>query len=137
MADKILSAILIFVGVIHVVPVVGVFGMKRQSALYAITITDPNIEILMRHRAVLFGVVGALLIYSAFHPRLQGLALLAAFFCLIPFVWLMFSIGGYNIKSKKVVAVDLVAIMALLIGAVLFILGDDADWSTRTGSDVG
>jgi hypothetical protein len=123
MADKILSAILIFVGVIHVVPVVGVFGMKRLSALYAITITNPNVEILMRHRAVLFGVVGEFQIYSAFHPHLQGLALLAAFFCLISFVWLMFSIGGYNTKLKKVLAVDLVAIVALLIGTGLYIVG--------------
>ena len=127
MQDKILSAILIFVGVIHVLPVVGVFGMKRLSSLYAITVTDPNVEILMRHRAVLFGVVGAFLIYSAFHPELQGLALLAAFFCLISFAWLMLSIGGYNAKLRKVLAVDLVAILALLIGASLFILGSGAD----------
>jgi hypothetical protein len=127
MNDKILFAILIFVGAIHIMPVVGVFGMKRLSSLYAITITDPNVEILMRHRAVLFGVVGSFLIYSAFHPHLQGLALLAAFFCLISFVWLMFSIGGYNARLRKVLAVDLVAIVALLIGAGLFILGSGTD----------
>jgi hypothetical protein len=81
----------------------------------------------MRHRAVLFGVVGSFLIYSAFRPHLQGLALLAAFFCLISFVWLIFSVGGYNARLRKVLAVDLVAIVALLIGAGLFILGSGTD----------
>ena len=61
----ILSAMLTVVGIIHLLPLSGVLGVARLQALYDVTITDPNLEIVMRHRAVLFGILGAFLINAA------------------------------------------------------------------------
>jgi hypothetical protein len=47
------------VGIIHQLPLTGVLSVSRLQVLYGVTITDPNLEILMRHRAVLFGILGA------------------------------------------------------------------------------
>jgi len=123
MHEKLLSIVLIFVGIVHVLPSIGVLGMKRLAALYAISITNPNTEILLRHRAVLFGILGVFLIYSAFQPDLQGIALLAAFISLGSFIWLVTAIGGFNSKVRGVLIVDVVALLAVLTGIGIFFVG--------------
>ena len=89
MLDKIIAAMLIIVGIIHVLPVIGVLGPERLAALYGIAVDEPNLTILMRHRAVLFGLVGAFLLYAAFRPDLQVLALVAGFVSVISFFYLV------------------------------------------------
>jgi len=67
-----LSTILIcFAGLINFLPVMGALSHKRIESLYDISVEDRNYEILMRHRAVLFGIVGSLLIASAFDLSLR------------------------------------------------------------------
>ena len=79
LAKHVASAALVIVGIIHLLPVTGFLGVSRLSALYGIAFEDPNLAILMRHRAVLFGLLGLFLIYAAFRPALQLLALIAGF----------------------------------------------------------
>ena len=69
------SVMLLVVAVIHLLPMVGVLGAARLAALYGVALEDPNLVILMRHRAVLFGLLGALMALAAFRPSLQLLAL--------------------------------------------------------------
>ena len=40
------------------VPITGFFGARQLSALYGIEVDSPDPEILMRHRAVRFGILG-------------------------------------------------------------------------------
>jgi len=54
----IISVLLIIVAVIHLLPLSGVLSGKRLTALYGLSFQEPNLEILMRHRAVLFGLLG-------------------------------------------------------------------------------
>ena len=68
-------ACLLLAALIHLLPVAGVLGAERLQALYGIPIGDPNLLLLMRHRAVLFGVVGVLLATAAFVPALRSVAL--------------------------------------------------------------
>lgn len=65
------SAMLVIVGVIHLLPLSGVLGVGRLAALYGVSISDPNLSVLMRHRAVLFGLLGAFLVFAAFKPTFQ------------------------------------------------------------------
>jgi hypothetical protein len=57
---------LLLVALIHALPLTGVLGAARLSALYGLAVTEPNLEILLRHRAVMFGMLAALLAYAAF-----------------------------------------------------------------------
>ena len=60
---------------VNLVPVSGVLSADNLAMLYGVAFEDPNLIILMRHRAVLFGIVGALLVASAFRPSLRPLGL--------------------------------------------------------------
>ena len=120
--EKIVTGLLVLVGIIHLLPVSGVLGAERLLALYGVSLNDPNLLILMRHRAVLFGLLGLFMVYAAFKPSLQPLAFLAGFLSVVSFMAIAWSVGGYNEAIRKVVIADVVAVVALGIAGVLYAL---------------
>jgi len=121
--QKTITALLILVGVIHLLPISGVLGAERLSALYGLSFQEPNILILMRHRAVLFGILGLFFFYAAFQPALQPLAFTAGFISVISFIVIAWSVGGYNDAVRKVILADIVALAALLVAMILYFIG--------------
>ena len=73
--EKIITGVLIIVGLINFYPLVGVFSNETVSNLYQINVTNNDILVLLRHRAILFGLLGAFIIYSAFKTELQWWAI--------------------------------------------------------------
>ena len=120
--QKVLTGLLILVAIIHLLPLSGVLGIERLAALYGITFNEPNLEILMRHRAVLFGLFGAFILYAAFTPRLQLLAIIAGFVSVLSFMFLAWSVGDYNESIQKVVIADVVALIALVGSGIIYFL---------------
>jgi hypothetical protein len=120
--QKAITALLILVGIIHLLPISGVLGAERLSALYGLSFQEPNISILMRHRAILFGILGLFFVYAAFQPTLQPLAFAAGFISVISFLGIAWSVGGYNAAVGKVVLADLVALASLLLAMVLYFM---------------
>jgi hypothetical protein len=118
----IVSVMLVVVAIIHLLPLSGVLSSERLTALYGISFNEPNLEILMRHRAVLFGLLGAFLLYAAFQPAVQVLAFIAAFFSVVSFLWLAWSVGAYNEQVGRVFMADIVALVCLVIGVVAYAL---------------
>jgi hypothetical protein len=110
------SAMLIVVAVIHLLPLSGVLGSERLAALYGLSFNEPNIAILMRHRAVLFGLLGMFLLVAAFRPPLQTIAFMAGFVSVASFLWIAWSVGGYNPQVARVFLADIVALICLIIG---------------------
>jgi hypothetical protein len=121
------TILFLIVGVVNLLPVSGVSSTSRLWALYGVVFEDPNLVILMRHRAALFGIVGALLVASAFHTPLRPLALAAGLISMLSFVLIAYLVGGFNAELRRVVLVDLAA-SALLVTAGL------ATWSPSTPS---
>lgn len=119
------SAMLVVVAVIHLLPLSGVLGRERLEALYGLPVQEPNLAILMRHRAVLFGLLGLFFLFAAFAPSLQSLAFVAGFVSVVSFLWLALAIGGYNALIARVVLADVVALVCLVVGSVAHVyLGD-------------
>lgn len=83
------SAMLVVVAVIHLLPLSGVLGSERLAALYGLSFNEPNLAILMRHRAVLFGLLGLFLLFAAFRPPFQTIAFMAGFVSVVSFLWLL------------------------------------------------
>lgn len=111
-----ISGSLLIVGIAHLLPLLGVVSSERLTALYGLPFSEPNLAILMRHRAVLFGLLGSFLIFAAFRPALQPLAFLGGFASLVTFLWLAWSVGDYNEPVGRVVAVDVVVFVCLVVG---------------------
>jgi len=116
-----ISAMLVIVGIIHLLPLSGIFGGERLSALYGLTLDEHNIAILMRHRAILFGILGLFFVFAAFKPAYQPLAFMAGFASVVSFLLLARSVGNYNAQIARVFTADLVALVCLVIGASAYL----------------
>jgi hypothetical protein len=110
------SGTLVVVAIIHLLPLYGVLSSAQLTSLYGLEFDEPNLEILMRHRAVLFGLLGGLLLFAAFRPALQLIAFVAGFVSVLSFLYLAWSVGGYNAKIGHVFAADILALICLVIG---------------------
>jgi len=117
----IVSAMLLLVALIHLLPLAGVLGAARLAALYGVQLGDPNLVILMRHRAVLFGLLGGFLAIAAFRPALQPMAFAAGAASVLSFLCLAWAAGSYNAQIARVVTADVVAGIALLIGVMAYV----------------
>ncbi|MFK7964322.1 MAG: phosphopantetheine adenylyltransferase [Burkholderiaceae bacterium] len=116
MLDRVITVSLIVVALIHILPVAGFLSVDRIAALYEIEIEEPNLEILMRHRAIMFGMLSAFLFYAAFNPSLQPIAFAMTFISVLAFLYLAVTVGPYNAAIKRVVIADVVALIVLVGG---------------------
>lgn len=114
--------LLLIPGIIHLLPLSGVLGGQRLMALYGIEINDPNLLIMMQHRAVLFGILGLFLIISAVRSELQRPAIIAGLISTLSFIAIALWVGGYNELIQRVIVADVIAI-ACLLGAVAMLPG--------------
>ena len=119
MIGKTITLCLVIVGLINLAPVLGVISTQRLEAGYSITLAGNDLAILMRHRALLFGVLGAFILYSAFNPLHQLPAMIMGGVSMVGFAWLVIATGGYNEAVGKVLLIDVVGILFLCVAAVL------------------
>ena len=117
--SKLIAFLLLVAGTIHLLPVVGVLGGERLNALYGLALDEPNLQILMRHRAVLFGLLGALLVAAAFVPTLRSAAMLAGLVSVLAFLLLAWSAPLYNEALRRVVVADWIALACLIPASLL------------------
>lgn len=114
----VVAAALAIVGAIHLLPLAGVLGAGEVGSLYGVDAGDPDLAILLRHRAVLFGLLGTFLIGAAFKPAYRTAAFVAGFVSVASFLVLASTTGGYNAEITRVVNADAVALACLVIGAI-------------------
>jgi hypothetical protein len=100
--------------IINLLPVVGVLGASWLKSLYGFDVASADLEILLRHRAILFGLVGLLLLSSLVWPQVRGAALLVALGSMASFIVVALLVGGYGPAITKVIIADLIGIVALL-----------------------
>lgn len=115
---------LVLAGLIHLLPLAGVLGAGRIEALYGVSVEGADMAILMRHRALLLGLVGAFLVVAAFIPAWRLPALLVGLCSVVGFLWLARSTGAYNAQLARVVTADWIALGALAIGAAAWVVTD-------------
>jgi hypothetical protein len=117
-----ITLIMLLVGYINFHPLIGIVSVARLKVLYGPPIESPDLAILMRHRALLFGLIGSFIIYAAFTLDLRGLAFVAGFVSMLGFVVIARLVGGYRARVAKVVRIDLVASALLAVALVLHLV---------------
>jgi hypothetical protein len=111
------KSMLIVAGIIHLLPLPGLLGGAHLERLYGIPFSEPNLVILMRHRAVLFGLLGGFIVYAAMRTDLVWIAILGGLVSAGAFVWLAWSVGVNNSAVSRIVVADVIAIICLIIAA--------------------
>ena len=120
--EKAITVCLIIVGLINVAPLLGLFSASKIESAYQVALSSPDLAILMRHRALLFGIIGGFTLYAAFTPNLQLSALIMASISMVGFALLVWTTTGYNAALGKVLIVDIIGIVFAAIAAVLYIM---------------
>lgn len=112
---------LIVVGVINGLPVIGSLSPQTVQSLYGVTITNQSIILLLRHRAILFGLLGLFTIYASFHRELYTFATVQALVSMLSFVYLWYAMHGEKLsKMNRVALVDIAASVALMTSYFLY-----------------
>jgi len=108
-------------GIINFLPTIIAFVPSKITEAYGVEIQDHNFELLIRHRAVLFGIVGGIMIISAISKKNYSLSVTIGLVSMISFlVLIMISSREINQALIKVMWIDVVGIVILLLGFTLY-----------------
>jgi hypothetical protein len=113
---------LILSAVIHVIPLSGALGRAHLMRLYGLSIDDPALLVLMRHRSILFGLIAGLSLWAVFVPELQAAALAVSLVSAGSYVALWLSgdrEGGKAGARVAYVDIALVAVLSVALTARL------------------
>lgn len=118
------ATVLLFVliGLINFLPLVGVLSASRLQSLYGLSSLSPELTLLLRHRAVLFGLLGGLILCAAFVPQLRVAALILAPLSMGSFIALAAGRTAFGEPIQAVITADWVGLglWLLLSGLMLW-----------------
>jgi len=104
-----------------VLPSILAFLPNKISHSYGIEMPSSNYELLLRHRAVLFGIIGGIMIFSAITKKNYSMAVCIGLISMISFIVLYkLTNGTINDELNKVMKIDIVGIIILLVGFALY-----------------
>ncbi|WP_280440991.1 hypothetical protein [Nocardia brasiliensis] len=118
--EYVARAALVVIGVIHLLPGTVAFAPRRAAAMYGTRAGSRDLELLLRHRALLLAMIGAGTIAAAFLASIQVAAMIAVGISMTSFLALAMSIGRRELSAAttRVFRIDVFA-LALLAVAVL------------------
>lgn len=119
--DLLIDVMLGISALIHLAPVVGVLSAGRLEALYGVPVDSPDLAVLLRHRAVLFGILGGLLVAAIVDHDYRWLALVAVLVSDLAYAALCLVHRDHNARLAAVLRADLVSIVVLVVAGVALI----------------
>jgi len=117
--NKVYLSLLFLVGVINFLPIVGTLSLDKINQTYGLSVGDNSLAILLRHRALLFGLIGGFIIYSVFNPQFQIAAMILAAISMLGYLYFFYSIGNSNPALLKIAQIDIVGIILLTIAVLI------------------
>jgi ABC-type microcin C transport system permease subunit YejB len=119
--ELVLRVALFLTGIVNILPTLGAFVPSKMKDAYGIDMPDANFELLLRHRAVLFGIVGGFMLYSAITKNHLALASIIGLMSMVSFLILyVVSAGHINEALTKVMKIDVMATAVLLIAYLVY-----------------
>lgn len=105
------------VGIIHLMPSAPIILPEMLSRLYGVAPTDVTLLVLLRHRAVLLGVIGLLCLWASWHAPIRPAALLAAALSIAGYLGFYAFYGNPHDSLRTIAIFDLVALPPLALAA--------------------
>ena len=122
-SDPISAGLLLLVAVAHAVPAAAFFDADLLQVFYGVAADDASLEILLRHRALLFAIVAGILALGALRPAYRGLALTTGWLSIATFIYLATATSETNALIDRVVFADVGLAVALAIATGLSVAG--------------
>jgi hypothetical protein len=107
---------LVVATIVHLLPTWGVLSSDNVEQLYGVAVEGNDLQLLMRHRAVMFGILGVLSLVALFRPALRTVALATAFASLAAFLLLAWLTAPHGPEVARVVRIDVFAVIAVGAG---------------------
>ena len=113
--EYVCKSLLACAGVINLMPLVGIAGAGALQRLYGIAITDSNLLLMLQHRALLLGMVGAALLTAVWRVQWRVAASVAAMLSMGSYVAIAIAVGDYNTQLQRVMTADGIAIVCVAV----------------------
>ncbi len=121
--DVALAVLLGIAALIHLPPVIGVLGVAGMEKAYGTRIEGSELAILMRHRAVLLGLLGALLVAAIVDHDLRAAAIVGCLVSDVAFALLCLAHRDHDPAIERILKPDLVSIVVLLVAGGIVLGG--------------
>ena len=117
--ELLIRVILAIIGLLNFLPSLGIFSKSKLEDTYGIKIEDRTLELLLKHRAFLFGIIGGFIIYSSVSGTHYFSSLVLGMLSMISFILFAKLIPESNNPNiKKIILADWIGI---ILGIILFI----------------
>ena len=110
------SLLFLIAGAINFIPISGAVSGEQLDKLYQIGVVSPDVGLLLRHRAFLFGIVGSIIIVAAFVPSLRLVATISGLVSMVSFIVFVFATKNSNPNLIQIAWIDVGATLVLLLG---------------------
>lgn len=104
---------------IHALPAVAVIAPSRLSGLYGFEASDQVLTTLLQHRALLFGILAAALIYAIITPSVRWPVLIGASVSMGGFLLIAALRGGMGGALRTIVIADVIGLVMAALAALL------------------
>ncbi len=122
-AARTTAGLMLMVALAHAAPALAFFNADLLQVLYGLAAVDANLEVLLRHRALLFGIVAAVLALGAFVSAYRALALAVGWVSVVSFLYLAVFTDGINAALNRVAMIDMGLAVCLAVATALYIAG--------------
>ena len=106
-------------GLVHLLPLIGLLGRDQLQRLYGLAIEQPEVVMLFQHRALLFGLIGGLMLSAVWRRELQLAAGLIGVFSALGFLLLAGNPQQLGAALQRVWLADLL-VVGLLVPSSLW-----------------
>ena len=108
-----LTVLIVIAGLINFAPVAAIRSAEALAVMYGISEPAGDLLILMRHRALLFGLLGGFILVSAIRRDLQPAAIVMGLVSMVGYIALVAPVEA-GPELRRILIPDLVGIVALL-----------------------
>jgi hypothetical protein len=113
------TTLFILVGLTNLFPVSGVLGAERLEGLYGVALADGDLLLMMRHRAVLLGLVGAFILFAAIRVQWRSAATVAGLVSMLSYILIAIPPQAHGPELQRVFWIDVIACVLLLGGYLI------------------